>query len=55
MSIKRKKSFAIVNQKEGTGKISVSSSLSAELAKHKFKTLLIDLDPEHNANLSLEN
>ena len=45
--------LAIVNQKGGTGKTTVSVNLSVGLAKRNFKTLLIDLDPQHNATLSL--
>lgn len=45
--------LAIVNQKGGTGKTTASVNLSVGLARHKFKTLLIDLDPQHNATLSL--
>jgi len=47
------KILAIVNQKGGTGKTTVSVNLSVGLAKRKFKTLLIDLDPQHNSTLSL--
>ncbi len=47
------KVLAIVNQKGGTGKTTVSVNLSVGLAKRKFKVLLIDLDPQHNATLSL--
>ncbi len=47
------KRLAIVNQKGGTGKTTVSVNLSVGLAKRKFKTLLIDLDPQHNSTLSL--
>jgi len=47
------KRLAIVNQKGGTGKTTVSVNLSVGLARRKFKTLLIDLDPQHNATLSL--
>jgi len=47
------KRLAIVNQKGGTGKTTVSVNLAVGLAKHKFKILLIDLDPQHSATLSL--
>jgi len=47
------KRLAIVNQKGGTGKTTVSVNLSVGLAKRKFKTLLIDLDPQYNSTLSL--
>jgi len=49
----RGKTLAIVNQKGGTGKTTVSVNLSVGLARRKFKTLLIDLDPQHNSTLSL--
>ena len=45
--------IAIVNQKGGTGKTTVSVNLSVGLARRKFKTFLIDLDPQHNSTLSL--
>lgn len=47
------KTLAIVNQKGGTGETTVSVNLSVGLARCKFKTLLIDLDPQHNSTLSL--
>lgn len=45
--------IAIVNQKGGTEKATVSVNLSAGLAKRKLKILLIDLNPQHNATSSL--
>ena len=45
--------LAIVNQKGGTGKTTVSVNLAVGLAKYKLKILLIDLDPQHNTTLSL--
>ena len=53
MAESKGKKLAIVNQKGGTGKTTVSVNLSVGLAKRKFKTLLIDLDPQHNSTLSL--
>lgn len=49
----RGKTLAIVNQKGGTGKTTVSVNLSVGLARRRFKVLLIDLDPQHNSTLSL--
>lgn len=45
--------IAFTNQKGGTGKTTVSVNLGVGLAKRKLKTLLIDLDPQHSATLSL--
>ncbi len=45
--------IALTNQKGGTGKTTVSVNLSVGLAKRKLKILLIDLDPQHSATLSL--
>jgi len=53
MARSKGKRLAIVNQKGGIGKTTVSVNLSVGLAKRKFKTLLIDLDPQHNSTLSL--
>jgi len=53
MARAREETLAIVNQKGGTRKNTVSINLAVGLAKRKLKILLIDLDPQHNATSSL--
>jgi chromosome partitioning protein len=44
---------AIINNKGGTGKTTTSVSLSAALADMGYRTLLVDLDSQASASLSL--
>ena len=45
----RARVFAVANQKGGVGKTTATVNLSACFAEKRFKTLIVDLDPQANA------
>ena len=47
------RTISIINEKGGTGKTTTAVSLGAFLAKFGNRILLIDLDPQCNATISL--
>ena len=45
--------ISCINQKGGVGKTTTAVSLASRFAKMEYKTLLVDLDPQANATVSL--
>jgi len=45
--------IALVNQKGGVGKTTTAVNLSAAIARLDRRVLLVDLDPQSNATVSL--
>ena len=47
------RTIAVINQKGGCGKTTVSINLSSALAARDYKTLLVDMDPQSHCAVGL--
>ncbi len=47
--------ISVINQKGGVGKTTTAVSLASRFAKMEYRTLLVDLDPQANATISMGN